>query len=103
MPDDFFGSCLIFPKPPKACDFLLWTSRFKPLFADRADIPHQTFLWPSYHFDASGILPFTKAGFELDATAVMTGAQSQARRSLRAGLVLRQVTSNVDRRAASDL
>ena len=103
MPDDFFGSCLIFPKPLKACDFLLWTSRFKPLFADSADIPHQTILWLSHHYDKSGFLPFTKAGFELDATAVMTSWQSKARRSLGAGLVLRQVTSDVDWQAVSDL
>ena len=103
MPDYFFGNCLVFPKPPEAGDFPRWTSRFKTLFADTADVRHQTFLWPSYHFDASGILPFTEAGFELDVTAVMTSAQPKARRSLQAGIALRQVTSDTDWQAASDL
>ena len=103
MPDYFFGNCLIFPKPPEAGDFSRWTSRFKTLFAARADVRHQTFLWPSHHFDASGILPFTEAGFELDVTAVITSAQPKARRSLRAGIALRQVTSDADWQAASDL
>ncbi|MGB0687981.1 MAG: GNAT family N-acetyltransferase [Paracoccaceae bacterium] len=103
MPDYFFGNCLIFPKPPALGDFPCWTSRFETLFADMAGIRHQTFLWPSHRFDPSDILPFTEAGFGLDATAVLTSAQPKAHRPLGAGIALRQVTSDADWQAASDL
>ena len=103
MPDYYFGNCLIFPKPPAAGDFPRWTSRFETLFADMAGIRHQTFLWPSHPFDPSGILPFTEAGFELDATAVMTSTHPKALRPLAAGIALRQVTSDADWQAVSDL
>lgn len=99
----FFGNCLVFSKPPVADDFPRWTSPFETLFADMAGIRHQTFLWPNHPFDPSDILPFTKAGFELDATVVMASAQPKARRSLGAGIVLRQVTSNADWKSVSDL
>ena len=103
MPDYFFGNCLIFPKPPALGDFPLWTSRFETLFADTAGIRHQTFLWPSHRFDPSDILPFTEADFELEATAVMASAHPKAHRPLRTGIELRQVTSDADWQAASDL
>ncbi|MDA8739602.1 GNAT family N-acetyltransferase [Rhodobacteraceae bacterium] len=103
MPDYFFGNCLIFPKPPVAGDFPRWTSRFETLFADMSGIRHQTLLWPSHAFDPSGILPFTKAGFELDATAVMASAHPKAHRPLEAGIALRKVTSDADWQAASHL
>ena len=103
MPDYFFGNCLVFPKPPVADDFPRWTSRFETLFADMAGIRHQTFLWPSHPFDPSDILPFTEGGFELDATAVMDSAHPKAHRPLEAGIALRQVTSDADWQAASDL
>lgn len=103
MPDYFFGNCLIFSKPPEAGDFSRWTSRFETLFAEMAGIRHQTFLWPSHRFDPSDILPFTEAGFELDATAVMASTHPKAHRSLGRGIALRQVTSDADWQAASDL
>ena len=68
-----------------------------------AGIRHQTFLRPSHRFDPSDILPFTEAGFGLDATAVMTSAQPKAHRPSGAGIALRQVISDADWQAASDL